>query len=73
MEQITVFELLGHNKKVKDQILPKGITLKKNESWCPYCSTKVILKKDKRFGVRLCPICGISENDYFVKKVNRRK
>ena len=69
---MTIFDFIEKNKHVKDKKLPDGITLKRNEYWCPYCSTKAIFVKNKKLGVRQCPFCGISENDYFVKKVNRR-
>lgn len=59
-------------KKVQQITIPKGIKLKSNETWCPYCAKRVYFKKDKKLGLKRCTLCGISENDYYVKKANKR-
>ena len=56
---------------VKDKARPKGIKLKPKELWCPYCSMPVVFVKNKQLGVRCCPVCGVSINEFYVKKVNR--
>lgn len=71
--QSTLFDYIKKPKAVKDKSIPKGISLKSKEYWCPYCSTKVIFQRDKKIGIKKCPICGISEKDYWVKKVNNLK
>ncbi|WP_139380409.1 hypothetical protein [Maledivibacter halophilus] len=58
-------------KEVKDKSIPKSIKLKLGELYCPYCQQKTIFKKDKKNGVYKCSFCGISKNDYWVKKVNK--
>jgi hypothetical protein len=37
--------------------------------YCPYCRQQDIWKKDF-FGNQICPVCGISDNDYYVKLYN---
>lgn len=69
MEQQSIFNNLDY-KEVIDKKVPKGITLKKKQMWCPYCSNPVIFIKDKKSGITKCPICGISNQDFWVKKVN---
>lgn len=68
-EQLSIFSLIDFNKEPDKQI-PPNISFKKNQIWCPYCSTKVVFKRDKNLGVKKCPICGITIKDYWVKKVN---
>lgn len=69
-EQLTLFKLLKFNH-TPDKKIPDYISLSGRQLWCPYCSNKVIFVKDKALGVKKCPICGITERDYWVKKVNR--
>lgn len=68
-EQLSLFKLVDFNKE-PDKKAPSNITFKKNQLWCPYCSNKVIFKKDKKLGVKKCPICSITIKDFWVKKVN---
>ncbi len=68
-EQLSLFRLVQFNK-TPDQKKPDCVSLSGNQLWCPYCSNKVIFIKDKRLGVKKCPICNITEKDYWVKKVN---
>lgn len=72
MKQTNMFSLLIENNKDKkpDTAIPKGVKLKKGQLWCPYCSMPVKFKMDRYLDIRKCPICGISERDYYVKKVN---
>ena len=69
-EQISLFKLIKFDES-PDEHMPEGIILKKRQVWCPYCSNIVIFKKDKKSGVKKCPICNISDKDYWVKKVNK--
>ena len=69
-DQISLFNLIKFDKHPDNQI-PEGIILKKKQLWCPYCSNIVMFKKDKKTGVKKCPICNISDKDFWVKKVNR--
>lgn len=72
-EQLTLYELMINSKTVKSEKIPESIKLKKGQLWCPYCNNVVIFTKDKRLNVKRCPICRISENDFWVKKVNNKK
>lgn len=69
-EQISLFRLLKFDNEPNENI-PSGISLVKKQLWCPYCSNIVTFKKDKKSGVKKCPICNISEKDFWVKKINR--
>ncbi len=53
--------------------MPKNIHLQDKQMFCPYCANKVVFKRHKSRGVKVCPICGISERDYYVKKINNIK
>lgn len=46
-------------------IHPKGL-------WCPYCKTVHIFKKGE-FGNSICPICGVSSEDFYTRKYNNKK
>lgn len=70
-DNLTLFDYIDKPKAVVDKEIPKGIKLKDKQLWCPYCSTPVIFLKDKSLGIKKCPICFISERDYWVKKVNK--
>ncbi len=52
---------------------PRGLVLEKGLFWCPYCRQKVVFVKDRYLGIKRCPLCGISENDFHVKKENKKK
>ena len=52
---------------------PKNIELKKKEWWCPYCCKPRRFHENDYLGVRQCDICGISDQDYFVKRYNWTK
>jgi len=70
--ETTLFDLIEKPKEVKDKLLPKNIKLKYGFVWCPYCSMPIKLVKDKNLGISKCPICAISEKDYWMKKVNSK-
>lgn len=52
---------------------PKKLVLDKGHYWCPYCKSRVRFVKDRYLGIRRCPLCGISENDYHVKLENKKR
>lgn len=71
-KEYTLFSLTKYNSNIEpDKKMPENVKLKKNQMWCPYCSCPVIFVKDKRLGIKKCPICGISDRDYNVKIVNK--
>lgn len=70
-EQLTIFSFIEKSKAVKTTNIPKNIKLKSGQLWCPYCNNIVVFVRDKRLNVKRCPFCGISENDFWVKKVNQ--
>lgn len=72
-EQLNIYDMMEKAKQVETKEIPKNIKLKQGQSWCPYCNNIVIFIKDKRLNVKKCPICGISENDFWVRKVNTKK
>lgn len=72
-EQVSIFSIIEKPKEVKDKSIPKGINLKFGQLYCPYCQQKAIFKRDKKNGIHKCSFCGISKNDYWVKKVNKIK
>lgn len=57
-------------KKVVALKPPKGVIIPKGYSWCPYCSMTIQLAKDKKLGIKRCPVCGISSKDYYMKSAN---
>lgn len=69
-EQISIFSIMEKPKEVKDKSIPQGLKLKTGELYCPYCQQKSVFVKDKKKGVHRCRFCGISKNDYWVKRVN---
>ncbi len=70
-EQLNLFKLVKFDTHPNEK--PINIKLSRNQIWCPYCSNIVVLKKDNRSGVKKCPICNISERDFWVKKINTKK
>ncbi|PKM70642.1 MAG: hypothetical protein CVU93_01040 [Firmicutes bacterium HGW-Firmicutes-18] len=69
-EQLSLFKLVQFNKQ-PDKSIPDKIHLSGKQQWCPYCSNKVIFVRDKKLGVKKCPVCNITERDYWVKRVNK--
>lgn len=55
-----------------DEKIPDRVNLKANQMWCPYCSSPVVFVKANSLGVKKCPACGISERDYYVKRLNSK-
>ena len=70
LKQIDMFSLISDINKEPDKSIPEGVKLRKGQLWCPYCSNPVMFVKDKRLGVKKCPICGISDRDFNVKMIN---
>ena len=69
-KQLSLFKLAKFNEK-PDKEIPPHISLDNKQLWCPYCSNKVVFIRDKRLGVKKCPICSITIKDYWVKKINK--
>jgi hypothetical protein len=38
--------------------------------YCPYCESWEYWMEHKEYGVKVCPICGISASEYDVKRYN---
>lgn len=49
---------------------PQGIRPSIKYMWCPYCVKYRIFVVTDDSGNKKCPICGISDQDYHVKKHN---
>ena len=52
---------MGHNPPPEDGKHHKGY-------WCPYCQRWEYWRTSN--GYKLCPICGMSDGDYYVRKYN---
>lgn len=39
--------------------------------WCPYCGKVRLFKLDRVWNSRRCPVCGISEADFYVRHYNK--
>ena len=48
----------------------KDMKGKRYEMWCPYCVKYRSFITDQRLGVEKCPVCGMSDSDFYVKKYN---
>jgi hypothetical protein len=48
----------------------EGTKIPRNHLWCPYCVKPRAFADDPELGVKKCPVCGISDNDFYVKKHN---
>lgn len=49
---------------------PADFKVRGSNYWCPYCEEVRRFKRDKDKKVKVCGWCGISENNYYVKKYN---
>lgn len=63
--------IINHYTISKDPIEPTEAP-KRGHKYCPYCTETVKLKIGD-FGSKICPICGISEQDFYFKKYNNIK
>lgn len=59
-----VYEL--HTPSATTEKIPRG------QLWCPYCQSVHKFKKGE-FGADVCPICGISSDDFYTRKYNNKK
>lgn len=59
--ELHIVDTLGHNLPTEED--------KHKGYWCPYCCTWNYWKSDTG-GYKRCPICGISDGDYYVRKFN---
>lgn len=65
--QPVTIELISRTKAFK---IPDNFKLPKNHYWCPYCIKPRIFMNDDRLGVKRCSVCGISDQDFYVKLYN---
>lgn len=49
---------------------PKDYVQKRGTWWCPYCREGRKFVRDGSVGVKRCEVCGISENDFYVRQMN---
>ena len=49
---------------------PKGPKPHKSWYWCPYCNKWRVFSYDDYLGVNRCSVCGISDQDFYVRKYN---
>lgn len=49
---------------------PSGYRPKKNIAWCRYCQGETLFAWDQRLGTARCLGCGVSTNDFHIKKDN---
>lgn len=49
---------------------PKDFEINRKRWWCPYCRKVRIFQQDPKIDKLRCPICGISESDFYVRKYN---
>lgn len=49
---------------------PEDFKRKGNKWWCPYCRKIRVFKLDKVFDIKRCPVCGIGERDWYVRRYN---
>lgn len=73
--QIVTVELISLTKAFKApdkyaKFLSEGRTVVKGHHWCPYCRQFRVFAFDSYLGVNRCPICTISDQDFFFKKYN---
>lgn len=65
--------LLGPETRPKQIVAPQkpaDYTDKRGCLWCPYCALRTRFRYDGYLGVRRCERCGISDNDFYVKRAN---
>lgn len=65
--QIVTVEIISRTHAFKPPVDKKA---PKNHWWCPYCRKFRIFMWDRRLEVKRCPICGITDHDFYVKKYN---
>lgn len=49
---------------------PKGNKPHKGWLWCPCCNSWRVFRYNDELGVNKCVVCGISDQDYYVKRYN---
>lgn len=42
----------------------------RGHSWCPYCIKYRVFVWSEKFSLKRCPICSITEQDFYYKKYN---
>lgn len=54
------------------QEMDEDTQVKGKKLYCPYCG-QVNKFKQGQFDSKVCPVCGISERDFYIKKYNKLK
>jgi hypothetical protein len=49
---------------------PRDFIPRGKRYWCPYCTKERMFKKSIRKDAKVCPVCGISDRDWYVKTYN---
>lgn len=49
---------------------PSGFIPNHRPIWCPYCAEERRFVYSTRIESKKCPVCGISDRDFYVKKYN---
>ena len=49
---------------------PEGFKHTRSVWWCPYCKKIRRFYHDEYVDARRCPVCGISDREYYVRKYN---
>ena len=65
--QAITIELISRAMSFKK---PVNFQTPKGHMWCPYCIKARIFVEDGRLGIDRCSVCGISDQNYYVKKEN---
>lgn len=50
---------------------PKGVKPHRSWYWCPYCNQWRVFLYNDYLGVNQCNICGISDQEFYVRKHNK--
>lgn len=65
--QIVTVEIISRTHAFKPPVDKKA---PKNHWWCPYCRKFRIFMWNRKLETKRCPICGITDHDFYVKKYN---
>lgn len=61
-----IIELISRSKAYP----PPAKLKRQGRLWCPYCCKLRAFYWDTQFDLNRCPICGISDHDYYVRTYN---
>ena len=68
LHQVNITDILFSGMVKPDYI---RISRRNHRYFCPYCNEVHMFKRDSRLGVRRCTGCGISDRDFYIKKLNK--